>query len=360
MGSSLAPLFGGPVAFRGRRETRSAEGYTAIHLDAAWRRATGVERRATAAVAGAVLRWATACARFAIEPDDGRALGGLTPPVLYQIGASLGTRGESVNAIVVEDGRVRLQPCADWDVLGGADESGWRYRLSLAGPSSTTSRTVPAASVLHCRWNPDPRQPWRGRAPLATAGDTLRALGNLETSIGDEAAMHVARLLSPPAQRAYPDGTSYWPDAAGGDGDSLSHWRDSFNKLLAGTPPANVVVLPEASESVRLGAEFSDETTAVRESVERSVFRCFGIPALLFDERAPGAAYREAYRDFRVSTLSALAAVVEAELRAKLDATAVVDAAPLKASDIAAQARAVHILKDSGMSLDDAREVVGL
>ena len=359
MGSSLAPLFGGPVAFR-RRETRSAEGYTAIHLDAAWRAATGVERRATAAVAGAVLRWASACARFAIEPDGGRALGGLTPPVLYMIGAGLASRGESVHLIEVIDGAVHLAPAGDWDLTGGASESGWRYRLSLDGPSGTASRTVPADSVLHVRWNPDPRQPWRGRAPLATAGDTARAGACLEDSIGRESAMTVARLLSPPAQRMYPDGAPYWPDAAGGDGGSLAHWRDSFNKQLASTPAAHVVVLPEAAEAHRIGAEFSDETTSVRESIERSIFRAFGIPALLFDERAPGAAYREAYRDFRVSTLAALAAVIEAELRAKLDATAVVDAAPLKASDIAAQARAVHILKDSGMSLDDAREVVGL
>lgn len=58
--------------------------------------------------------------------------------------------------------------------------------------------------------------------------------------------------------------------------------------------------------------------------------------------------------------MPALAAVVGAELERKLGAPAGWSFDRLGGGDIAAKARAVHVLKEAGLSVDEARSVVGV
>ena len=74
--------------------------------------------------------------------------GAVSPALLHQVGADLVRRGEAVHVLDITDrGTVRWLPAADWDVTGGPDPESWVYRVRLAGPSMTISRTVSSASA---------------------------------------------------------------------------------------------------------------------------------------------------------------------------------------------------------------------
>ena len=73
----------------------------------------------------------------------------VTPAFLHQVGGDLVRRGESVHVLSISDrGTVAWWPGADWDVTGEPDPETWLYRVRLAGPSTTVSRTVPRAAVV--------------------------------------------------------------------------------------------------------------------------------------------------------------------------------------------------------------------
>ena len=356
MGLPLTLFDGEPVAFRRRRETRSADDYTSLAVGAAWARATGAAmRHATAAVSACTIRWATAAAQFSVEPAN-RALAALTADALYLVGAALARNGEAVFLIEVDADGVRLLPVSDFDVHGGADPRGWRYRVSIPGPSTTITRTVGADSVAHFRWDRDPARPWRGRAPLSQASDTVRAICGVERAIGDESSQAHVRLLAPPSQATAPFGPI--PSATE---EQHKRVEDKFNRHVNdGSRAASVIMMPGQIEPHRLGAEYAGSTAAIREGLERSIFACYGVPPVLCDPRAPGASFREGWRSFRISTLAALASTIEAEVRAKLDANASVSTAPLAASDVASQSRALRSMTESGVPLDEARRLAGL
>ena len=110
---------------------------------------------------------------FAAATVDGPAhlTAALTPGLMSTIGRALIRKGELVLAIDVDmDGLARLLPAADWDVTGYYDPSTWAYRVNLAGPSRYTTRaSLPAAAVVHPRYQVDPERPWRGVGPLQSA-----------------------------------------------------------------------------------------------------------------------------------------------------------------------------------------------
>ena len=73
----------------------------------------------------------------------------LTPSFLNNVGRELVRHGEILFHVDFLDA-LKLSPVSDWDVQGGYDPAAWRYRLTLAGPSSvTTISNRPAAGVLH-------------------------------------------------------------------------------------------------------------------------------------------------------------------------------------------------------------------
>ena len=60
------------------------------------------------------------------------------------IGRSLIRSGEFLGVIEMgmEDDIPRLAPAASWSVTGGANPASWIYRVSLAGPSQQTARSI--------------------------------------------------------------------------------------------------------------------------------------------------------------------------------------------------------------------------
>ncbi len=86
--------------------------------------------------------WSRAFAAVKVEPETSQAAQALTPDVMAMIGRSLLTSGNSVWAVKVRGGEIRLDPVSDWTVTGEADESTWKYVANRAGPSRQTTQKL--------------------------------------------------------------------------------------------------------------------------------------------------------------------------------------------------------------------------
>ena len=163
------------------------ESYTAqvvSRLISAASGATG-DGSALGAIETAARWWGAGLASATVTPATS-ALASISPSVLDTIGRSLCRFGESLHVIDVRNGQVSLTPCGAWSVLGNDNPSTWRYRTTLSGPTSSRTVTIPAASVLHFMYSPDPTRPWIGRSPMSMALATARVASLLETATAGE------------------------------------------------------------------------------------------------------------------------------------------------------------------------------
>ena len=113
----------------------------------------------------------------------------ITPSFLNQVGRELIRNGEAVYNVDFPVDKLTLAVASDWDVSGGFDPDEWRYRLNLAGPSSTaTIGNRPASGVLHFQHACEPARPWRGLSPVAAAFLAGRLSAETAKLLADEAS----------------------------------------------------------------------------------------------------------------------------------------------------------------------------
>lgn len=342
-----------------RTETRTD--VTASYIDLLTDSVTGsesVRTWAAAAVEFAAGTWARALSSAHVDPS-----GIVDARWLAEVGRDLARKGEAVYLFDTSRGRPRLLRAVVLDVSGDSpDPDDWHYRLTLQGPRSTRTVTAPARAVFHVRYGTEAYSPARGVPPLVYASLTGTLQRNLERSVGYEAAADVAQIIPLPAGhqqtvdedadepppgliadlRAAKGRTCFPETTAAGYDDEKGAPRKDFDPKRAGpNPPAALVTL--------------------RRDVECSILAAFGIgaplgPAGLSD----GTAAREAARRLWSMTISPLAALVAAELSKVLERPVTLShARPAGWTDIAARARAVHVLTESGIDLDEAKLLVG-
>ena len=294
------------------------------------------------------------------------ATAGVDPAFLADVGRRLIRSGDALYVIEVGAGGVRLIPASSWDVRGGFDPAGWRYRVNLAGPDTTTTRTLPAAGVIHLRWSTAPGRPWAGVSPLQWASDTGRLSGALEEALADESAGPRGHVLPiPEGQREPTD------DDADGD-DPLAGLRSDLHRLRGSLALVESMSggygdkggRPDADwKSRRIGAEPPDVLAKLRSDAALSIFAACGVPPSLVTLPADGTGQREAWRRFLHGSVSPVARIVQGELRAKLDTPALsLDFTALYAADVSGRARAFRSLagKDANIPEDEARRLAGL
>ena len=174
-------------ASRGARESRSTGAYETNLLNAFVSAAEGVGDSTMAAALGAVETaagmWARGFASARVFPTNARTAA-ITTEVRARIGRELARRGECVFAIDVDGaGAVSLGVAGFWDVQNvGLNFGRWVYRVSEQGPSSTRTRSLPAAGVVHCRYASTSVRPWAGRSPLSFAHLSASFAAKLEQS----------------------------------------------------------------------------------------------------------------------------------------------------------------------------------
>ena len=78
--------------------------------------------------------------------------------------------GNSVWAVKVRGGEIRLDPIADYTITGEPDEATWKYVANRAGPSRQTTQKLGSARVIHIRIGTSPSNPWQGEGAAGDRG----------------------------------------------------------------------------------------------------------------------------------------------------------------------------------------------
>ena len=303
---------------------------------------------ALAAIETSARFWGAGLASATVKPSN-ISLAAITPSVLDTVGRALCRSGESLHVIAVRSGRVMLTPCGQWTVHGNDDPASWIYRVTLSGPDSTRMITLPAASVVHCRYSPHPSRPWAGRSPLTLALDTFRVAASLETATAGELSFSQKQVLSP---RRNPG--DYAPvDTLGPE--TIQKIVEAFSKHVS----SDAFVIPADVTAQRLGPEPPDSFALLRDRFEQSIYSSCGIPPALLAPQGTGTAMREAFRQVLHSLLKPLGAILAEELQAKLHPEAALSFDSLRAGDITGSARAFGSLVTGGLTPQSAAQIVG-
>ena len=318
--------------------------YTSLVLDALLSAANGNSSGSSGVTGGlemAASRWARALATAKASHPA------ITPSLLADIGRNLCTRGEVVYDLVVDPVHgLTFLPVSDWAVYGGASRSSWWYRLSLSGPSGTTTVEREAAGVAHFQYSYTSRQPWRGLGPLQWASATGSLAGHIEAALRDEASGPRGSIVPLPENTKAQDGlkSSFaalrgglaLPETtSGGHGDrAQSPQRDWRVERLGADPPAALV--------------------ALRQAVEVSVLSACGVPGSMAIGLNDGVAMRESYRQFLHLLVRPLGKLVAATFSEVLDTPVSLTFDDLSAADVQSRARAWRALVGRETSMDEA------
>ena len=311
---------------------------------------------AIAALEAAAGLYAGAFAGASVSPAEARSA--LSPPCMALMARDLIRRGESVHAIEIEGGMVRLMPAGSWDVRGGPRESEWWYRLDTFGPSGNETRFVPGGAVVHARYAVDAARPWYGISPLGWARATGTLAANLETRLGEEAGGPVGHVLPVPVDGG--DGEEDDPlatfklDMAGAKGRTIL-----AETTAAGWGEGRTAAPQNDYRPQRFGASPPDTLPTLRTDAALAVLGACQVPAALFTD-ADGTSQREAWRRWAMGPLAGLAAVVETELSTKLDRAVRIDFSRLWAADMAGRAQSFKAMVTAGMATDKAAALAGL
>ena len=317
--------------------------YTNLVLDAILSSATGNSSGSsvsTAAVEMAASRWARALATARVSHPA------ITPALLSDIGRALCRSGEIVYDLVVDPVHgLTFLPVSDWAIYGGASRSSWWYRLSLSGPSGTTTVERESAGVAHFQYSYTARQPWRGLGPLQWASATGSLSGHIEAALRDEASGPRGSIVPMPegtkAQAglksgfaALKGGLALPETTAGGAGDKGgATQRDWRVERLGADPPAALV--------------------ALRQAVEVSVLSACGVPPALAVGLTDGTMARESYRQFLYLLVRPLGKLVASTFSEVLGQPVTLQFDDLGAADIQSRARAWRQLVGREAKMDE-------
>ena len=176
------------------KTAQRAEGdYTEQAINAAEVEALGgILDAGTLAVAEACMSlWERSIASATVEPMNNR-LAALKPPFLAPVARSLALHGNFVALLALDGMTVQLLPSATFDVHGDAVNI-W-YRLDVVGPDTTETVRAGADGVFHVAINAEPRQWWRGVAPLRRAKATATLAAKIEGTLSRESDIYVSRF----------------------------------------------------------------------------------------------------------------------------------------------------------------------
>ena len=345
-------------------ETRS---YTSAVVNAVESAAAGTGASvaaATAAVEVASSTWARALSLASVEPRT-RRTAPLTPSTLAMIGRALCRSGEIVFDLRVSGGHLTMLPASAANVTtGDGDRRTWVYTVTVDGPGDARTAYRMRDGVAHLQYMVDPVRPWIGRPPWASASLSGTLLAGIERQLAGEAGSASGYILPTPDVG---DRGQEGEDADEEDDPLTTLRRDlaaaGGRTVLAPTTAAGYGAGPGAAPSKDYKPErfgFAPPETAVeaRRDVERSILAACGVPPVLANHAAPGTSMREAWRQLTVGTVEPLATLIADQLS---DALGVgVTLTMPRSADVATLARAVQSLTGAGMSVEDAREVVGL
>ena len=340
--------------WRRQPEVRGEAGYTETRLLEQFTRAISgnVRHGALGGLQCAASAIARAFAAAEVENDDGL----LDPDTLYQMGFDLVREGQSIWLLDVVTGRPRLSRASTGsDVYeGSADRESWVYRLTLPGPSVTTTVRAAADRVIHIRQNSDPTCPWRGRSGLEVAQSSGGLASTLVHALTAEGEVPISRIIPQP------------------QGDSQSTANSIRNAITTGLR----LSLPETTSSghgsgrasapltdwkpYRLGPDYMAGGVDLHALALQEVAGVCGLPAAMVPGAASaGPALRESFRQFVQLVILPLGRILEAEVSRVLERDIRLRHDELASADVASRARAYKSLVENGVAKDRALALVG-
>ena len=336
------------------RRQPEVRGFTETHLLDQFTRAVSGNVRQGAlgglqCAAGAVAR---AFAAAEVEGDGGL----LDPATLYQMGFDLVRDGQSVWLLDASTGRLRLSRAATGsDVYqGAAARESWVYRLTLPGPSITTTVRASADQVIHLRQNSDPTCQWRGRSGLAVAESSGGLAATLVRGLTAEGEIPSLRIIPQPFGQSQTAADSIRGAVSTGLRLALPETTASGGGAGRSSAPLTdwkaYTIQPEyMAAGVLLHALALQETAGV----------C-GLPApMVPGSAAAGPAHREAFRQFVALTVQPLGRILEAEVSRVLERPVRLTHNQLASADVASRARAFKALVENDIDRDRALALVG-
>ncbi len=292
-----------------------------------------VNVKKTAALQTVCGLYSRAFAGLVPTPADPR----VTASYLSSVGAELVLSGASYRLID------RGELVAVVDVTVGSNPEGERfYKLKVKHPGreSGPERQVPAAEVVHIAATFGAS---RARRSLA-----LQALAALEDRI-----------------ELYSNTPALYLQTR----DTLSGGNMGVQAAIKGTEVVlkqlkkkwAILTVPPGFEVKEAADTMPESLTRMHAALEASVFSSFGVPPDLASSTSGGASVRESFRRWARTGVMPLARVASEEISGKLGIDGFrLSAAQLGALDIPALGRGLKALTDSGIPLDEAREIVGV
>ena len=357
------------ISFREWRPSRPVEtrSYTSAIVNAVEASAAGTGGGvavATAALETAAGLWSRGLAGASVAPRT-RRTAPLTPSLLGLIGRALCRHGEVVFDLQVSGGSLTMLPASSAHITTGTgDRRTWIYSLTVDGPGSTVTAYRGRDHVAHLQYAVDPARPWLGRPPWASASLSGNLLAGIERQLAGEAGSASGYILPTPDVG---DRGQEGADAPEEHDPLVTLRRDlaaaGGRTVLAPTTAAGFGGGPGAAPAKDYKPErfgFNPPETAVetRRDVERSILAACGVPPVLTNHAAPGTSMREGFRQLTVGTIEPIAALIGDQLSEALGEQ--IKLTIPRSADVATLARAMQSLTGAGMSIDQAREVVGL
>ena len=322
---------------------------------------------ATAAVESSAGLWSRLLSLAIPSPRNRRTMP-ITPSLLALIGRELATHGEFIADIRYAGGSVRLIPAAaSYVVHGGGDPSSWIYSLTTFGPTDSRTYERRRQDVLHLLYGQTSAASWRGVPPWASASLSGRLLAGVERQLAGEASSASGYFLVGPdagdrGQAADSDGSTD-PQAGLLADMAAAKGKTMIAPTMRSGHGAGAAAAPEHDyQSVRFGMAPPETTIEVRRDLAREIASTFGVPPVLLDAKAPGAALREGWRFFVGTAAIPLAELVASQLGEALGEPALqLDMRRALAAERTVQALAAAKLAGvEGVTFDQARELVGL
>ena len=303
----------------------------------------------TAAVEAAAGLWSRGFAIAEVQPEPVARL--LTRELLADVGRSLALRGGWLAVIdVSHDARITLTPASHWTVTGPPNESEWTYHATFTGPSSSRTRNLMAAEVIHVSYARSWQNPGQDIGPLHAARATARALANLETSLGDELAINVSQVLV--------TNLSQENEADRAQLAGLSRLRGKLGFLTGNVSADSGLMAPPTP--TRIGHQIPESTAKIWAAASTAIFNSYGVGGLFDAGDGTAAARREAYRTFIASTLSPLAIKLASAATVALPYGEVeLSFHEMKSNDLAARSRSLKALVESNVPLEQALQLTG-
>ena len=277
----------------------------------------------------------------------------VSPDVLGGIGWDLAIVGEHVSVVQVDGtGRVALLRASSWNISGGPDPRSWLYDVSLSGPTGTHTRVVPAAGVVHVRYLPDNRIPWRGVAPWKRAPTLSKLAAEVESALVREARLPTKMII---------------PMPQGGGIDVGTLRNDMQNNAYQTVFPTTTAAGFGAGRSsapltdwkvTRLKSEPEEALVGLCRDIPGQIGILYGIPNVLTSGTGSETVTREAFRRFVLTAIEPLALIISKECTRVFEVPVELDLSELAHADIAGRARAFKALSGAGMSPSDAAEFV--